>query len=50
MVDTPLDLGALPRDKANLDLGTEMGPGLQMGLQMGTGHTIIQDIMVHHPM
>jgi hypothetical protein len=49
MVDIPPDPGAQPRDKVNLDLGTAMGLGLQMGLPMGMDHTIIQDIMVHHP-
>jgi hypothetical protein len=49
MVDIPPDPGVQPRDKASLDLGTGMGPGLELGMQMETDHTIIQDIMVHHP-
>jgi hypothetical protein len=50
MVDIPPDPGVQP-DKANLDLGTGLGLGLGLGLgmQMGTDHTIIQDITVHHP-
>ena len=49
MGDIPPDPGVQPRDKANLDLATGMGPGLELGMQMETDHTIIQDIMVHHP-